>query len=472
MARKEFIADATRQRKHRALGAPRRRGDSEGPRRFNRCRSVSPASRPRATCPARPCSLKASWQRSRARMCRPSRSAARLLLASFISPVGIREYRPWVRDQERATAVVCVERSTTRMDAIGQTIRTRTPAPSPAGTHAPQPRRKAPTPRRRSSAGQPAPLPARPPHARNAPAAPPAARRSVFTMVPIASESSMSAPEAVDSVNVSSRSSRAPSNRDRDRLAGLARDERQRAGGRRVVRARRGCPLRGRIVHRHLARRRCVPESPRRQARPRSHPPRPPRPTPTARPGRPTQRRNLRCAVAIVRPHLDSYVPPAARPVRPPPARRLYAIQRETVPWNSTTSSDGVQFNPSTDCIRNCVRPTTIVNAIHQDLRGFMQCPRFPHRNAGDSSTTHTPDRHPYAPEPAGAACFGDLPPDRALDRPLGASDARLGFTWTPTALLGQSVIAKLPEQQGSANRLLPRADRTRQHQRRPARPR
>ena len=30
MARKEFIADATRQRKHRALGAPRRRGDSEG----------------------------------------------------------------------------------------------------------------------------------------------------------------------------------------------------------------------------------------------------------------------------------------------------------------------------------------------------------------------------------------------------------------------------------------------------------
>ena len=37
------------------------------------------------------------------------------------------------------------------------------------------------------------------------------------------------------------------------------------------------------------------------------------------------------------------------------------------------------------------------------------------------------PDRHRYAPEPAGAGCFGDLPPDRAFDRPLGASDARLG---------------------------------------------
>ena len=38
---------------------------------------------------------------------------------------------------------------------------------------------------------------------------------------------------------------------------------------------------------------------------------------------------------------------------------------------------------------------------------------------------------------PAGAGCFGDLPPDRAFDRPLGASDARLGFKWTPTALAG-----------------------------------
>ena len=37
------------------------------------------------------------------------------------------------------------------------------------------------------------------------------------------------------------------------------------------------------------------------------------------------------------------------------------------------------------------------------------------------------PDRRRHAPEPAGAGSFGDLPPDRAFDRPLGASDARLG---------------------------------------------
>ena len=37
------------------------------------------------------------------------------------------------------------------------------------------------------------------------------------------------------------------------------------------------------------------------------------------------------------------------------------------------------------------------------------------------------PDRHRYAPEPAGAGFFGDFPPDRPPDRPLGASDASLG---------------------------------------------
>ena len=37
------------------------------------------------------------------------------------------------------------------------------------------------------------------------------------------------------------------------------------------------------------------------------------------------------------------------------------------------------------------------------------------------------PDRRRYAPELAGAGSFGDLPPDRVFDRPLGASDARLG---------------------------------------------
>ena len=37
-----------------------------------------------------------------------------------------------------------------------------------------------------------------------------------------------------------------------------------------------------------------------------------------------------------------------------------------------------------------------------------------------------------YAPEPAGAGCFGDLPLDRASDRPLGASQARLGVQMDP----------------------------------------
>ena len=37
-----------------------------------------------------------------------------------------------------------------------------------------------------------------------------------------------------------------------------------------------------------------------------------------------------------------------------------------------------------------------------------------------------------YAPEPAGAGCFGDLPLDRASDRPLGASEARLGVQMDP----------------------------------------
>ena len=37
------------------------------------------------------------------------------------------------------------------------------------------------------------------------------------------------------------------------------------------------------------------------------------------------------------------------------------------------------------------------------------------------------PDRGRHAPEPAGAGSFGDFGPDRASDRALGASDARLG---------------------------------------------
>ena len=59
----------------------------------------------------------------------------------------------------------------------------------------------------------------------------------------------------------------------------------------------------------------------------------------------------------------------------------------------------------------------------------------------------------------AGAGSFGDLRPDRPSDRPLGASDGRLGL---PMAAGGvrraPSLIAKLPEQAGSAKRLLPRA--------------
>ena len=129
----------------------------------------------------------------------------------------------------------------------------------------------------------------------------------------------------------------APSTRDRDRLAGLAGDERQRAGCRRVVRARRGRPLRGRTVHRHLARRRYVPESPRRQARPRSYPPRRPRPTLTARPRRSNAASETSDAPSALYARTYSHVPPAAIPVRPPPVRRLYAIQVEAVPCNSTT---------------------------------------------------------------------------------------------------------------------------------------
>ena len=49
-------------------------------------------------------------------------------------------------------------------------------------------------------------------------------------------------------------------------------------------------------------------------------------------------------------------------------------------------------------------------------------CGRHQHRAAPAPA-----DRRRYAPEPAGAGCFGDLPPDRVFDRPLGASDARLG---------------------------------------------
>ena len=47
---------------------------------------------------------------------------------------------------------------------------------------------------------------------------------------------------------------------------------------------------------------------------------------------------------------------------------------------------------------------------------------RLQHRAAPAPS-----DRHPYAPEPAAAGAFVDLPPDRPSDRPLGASDARFG---------------------------------------------
>ena len=61
---------------------------------------------------------------------------------------------------------------------------------------------------------------------------------------------------------------------------------------------------------------------------------------------------------------------------------------------------------------------------------GSRECPqaradpggRLQHRAAPAS-----PDRRRHAPEPAGAGCFGDLPTGRAFDRPLGASDARLG---------------------------------------------
>ena len=73
------------------------------------------------------------------------------------------------------------------------------------------------------------------------------------------------------------------------------------------------------------------------------------------------------------------------------------------------------------------------------------------------------PDRRRHAPEPAGAGSFGHLRTDRAPDRALGASDGLLGLPMDASgAWSAQSLIAKLPEQVGSANRLLPRAVKSR----------
>ena len=36
-----------------------------------------------------------------------------------------------------------------------------------------------------------------------------------------------------------------------------------------------------------------------------------------------------------------------------------------------------------------------------------------------------------------GAGCFGDLPPDRAFDRPLGRLTRAWGSNWTPATLAG-----------------------------------
>ena len=95
-------------------------------------------------------------------------------------------------------------------------------------------------------------------------------------------------------------------------------------------------------------------------------------------------------------------------------------------------------------------------------VRGHEKCPqaradpggRLQHRAAPAS-----PDRRRHAPEPAGAGSFGDLPPDRAFDRPLGASDARLGVQMDTNGArrLNRSSPSCL-NRPAQANRLLPRA--------------
>ena len=56
-------------------------------------------------------------------------------------------------------------------------------------------------------------------------------------------------------------------------------------------------------------------------------------------------------------------------------------------------------------------------------------CSRRPPATSGCSCAARPAS---VRPKPAGAGCFGDLPPDRVFDRPLGASDARLGVQMDP----------------------------------------
>ncbi len=69
------------------------------------------------------------------------------------------------------------------------------------------------------------------------------------------------------------------------------------------------------------------------------------------------------------------------------------------------------------------------------------------------------PDRRRYAPEPAGAGCFGDFPPDRVSDRLLGASEATLGVQMDTDGARRLNRLSPSCLNSGrSANRLLPRA--------------
>ena len=70
-----------------------------------------------------------------------------------------------------------------------------------------------------------------------------------------------------------------------------------------------------------------------------------------------------------------------------------------------------------------------------------------------------SPDRRRHAPEPAGAGSFGDLRTDRASDRPLGASDERLGVEMETGGVrrLNRSSPSCL-NTPAHTNRLLPRA--------------
>ena len=75
---------------------------------------------------------------------------------------------------------------------------------------------------------------------------------------------------------------------------------------------------------------------------------------------------------------------------------------------------------------RTCMRRAVCVasGCAATTMSASACCSRRP---PATSAAPAPADRRWYAPEPAGAGYFGELPPDRASDRPLGASEAPVG---------------------------------------------